>query len=174
MEIIDQPQKLDFKNGKVMPSNAIIIGYVLFIVGIFAIILTWYTGVGMILIGAFLAFTTYGTKILPEEKIIEEYTKYLGFIRAAKKKSIKSYSYTSVIPKKVTSTMYSGTINFTTQTDYKFSICFLTNSYGGKIEITSYDQKGEAIHTAKELANSLKLNYFEYDPRTIRDRMRNR
>lgn len=172
MEPLDKPISLNYKNGKVFPTNAVFMGYVFLIVsipaGLFGII---YIGIGLFIISIFMIFTTYGTQIHPDQKKIEEYTKYFGFIQISKTYSYENHKYICSIPVKLTTQVYGRSSNSTTISNYYHSISILNQNFKNRKDITKFEQKSVATDTAKNLAHRLGLEYFEYDPKVIREKM---
>jgi hypothetical protein len=170
MDQLDKPVALSYDNGKVSPSNVILIGYI--ILGISALILLgdWIVGAIGITIGAFICFTREGIDIQPEQRVIVFYTKLFGFIKIGKKKSYAKFQFLSVIPVKETVTAHSR-ISSVSNTDYKFGISLLNANYRNKTDLTHFNQRSQSVEVAKQLADRMGLEYFEYDPAVVRAKM---
>lgn len=171
MQPIDAPRSLHYKNGKAFPSNMVFIGYILLVLSVFIFLGNLLLGMTTFLISLFLAFTTCGVEIDPENSIIRDYTRYLGFIKISKKLDSKKFMFVSAIPTKQSSTMYSRANSSTTNTDYFFGVCLLNGNYRNKTELTKFEKKSEAVAVAQDLSHRLGLEYFDYDPLTIREKM---
>jgi hypothetical protein len=172
MDILDQPTNLHFKNGKVFPPNVVFMGYIVVGAAVAVFFLgNIFIGFGVLLLSLFLSLTNYGVEIHPETFTISEYTSYLGFIKIKKKIDSRKYAIITVVPSKQSNTMYARTNTSTNYTDYYHSVCLLTKQYRGKRELTKFTQKAQAVEVAKELGHRMNLEYFEYDPRVIRDKM---
>ena len=85
MDQLDKPVALSYDNGKVSPSNVLLIGYIILGVSLFILLGDWIVGAIGITIGSFISFTREGIDIHPEQKMIVFYTKLFGFIKVGKK-----------------------------------------------------------------------------------------
>lgn len=171
-ELLDTPVSLSYNNGKVSPSNVVFMGYIILPVSLFMFLMGSYIlGSIALVLSVFIAFTTYGTVIDPEEKKIREYTAYLGFIKVYKSYSYANFQYLTIIPSKKTTTMNMRMINTISHTDYLQGICILNKNYRNKKELTRFPQKSLALDVAKKLTNIMDLEYFEYDPQIIRQHL---
>lgn len=171
MEPIDAPKPLHFKNGKLFPSNRMLIGYVFLVSSIFVAIINLYIAVPVFLLGLFICFTRYGIIIDPEKNSYHEYTVYLGLIKIGKTLKYNPTEFLTVIPTRQSSTTYSRTNSSYINTEYFFSICLLNDRYRNKRELTKFDQKSMATDIAKNLADRMGVEYFEYDPIVIREKL---
>jgi hypothetical protein len=168
MQTLDTPVSLHYNNGKVFPPNALMIGYAFLGVSLIAFLFQPIIGGILLILGAFICFTNYGTEINPEEKKITEYTRYFGFIRIGKSYSYDKHHFIAVIPTKNSVTAYSRSSSSATYTDYYSSICLLNINYRNKKELTKFESKSTAAEITKNLAHRMDLEYFEYDPHVIR------
>lgn len=169
--MLDKPIPTSFKNGKVFPPNAVIIGYVLLCVSILALSVPPLGLTGLI-VSSFIAFTNHGVNIDLKKHQVIEYTNYLGFIRVNKMYSYHKYSFVTAIPKRVSNAMYANTSQSYVSSENHFSLCLLHGNYRSKKEITLYDDRATAEDVASQLAPLLSLEYFEYDPKVIRKMLR--
>lgn len=171
METIDTPVPTSFKNGKVFPPNAVIIGYVLLGISVLAMGVPILGLIGII-VASFIAFTNHGVIIDLKKHQMIEYTNYLGFIRVNKACSYHKYSFVTAIPKRVSNAMYANTSQSYVSSENHFALCLLHGNYRSKKEITLYDDRATAEDVASQLAPLLSLEYFEYDPKVIRKMLR--
>lgn len=172
-DFIDTPVSLTYNNGSSFPANAKIIGYALLGVGFLLLIsMNVIIGPTFLLIGLFICFTTYGVEFNPEKKEVIEFTNYLGIIPVKKRFSYEKWGFISVVPLRITATVYGRSSNSTSITDNYFTICLLGKNYRSKKELIRFDNKNTAETTAKSLSHRLGLEYFEYDPLVIRNAYR--
>jgi len=172
MEILDKPVDLHYKNGKVFPPNAVFMGYMFILVALFILYMGFLTvGIITLLIALFLSFTTYGIEIHPETSTISEYTSYLGFIKIKKTFDYRKYPILTVVPTKHSYAMYTRSAMSGSYTNYYHSICLLNKNYRNKRDLVKFEQKDQSIEIAKGLAHRMNLEYFDYDPMVIREKM---
>lgn len=170
MEPIDAPKPLHYNNGKLFPSNRMLIGYVCLGISVVIGFINLFIAVPVLLLGLFICFTRYGVIINPETNSYQEYTVYLGLIKIGKALKYKPTEFLTVIPARQSSTTYSRTNSSYVDTEYYFSICLLNERYRNKRELIKYDQKSMATDTAKQLSHQMGIEYFEYDPYVIREK----
>ncbi len=173
MDQLDKPVALSYNNGKVSPSNVLLIGYIILGISVLLLLGDWIVGTIGIVIGALITFTREGIDILPEQKVVVFYTKLFGFFKIKKKKNYGNFQYITVIPVKETVTAYSR-ISSVSNTDYKFGLCLLNVNYRNKTDLTRFGQRSQSVEIAKQLAHRMGLEYFEYDPTMIRAKMMER
>lgn len=180
MEILDQPTALKYSNGKVSPDNVILMGYIFLGLSVFFLflgavyIVALFVGIFGVLFSMFLSFTTYGVEFFPEKRYFENFTILLGFMRVNKKVDLNKFQFITVLPLKQTSSVYANTYLSTTITDYKHAVCLLNVNYRNKQELIIFENKSKAEEIAKELAHCLSLEYFDYDPKLIREKLSRR
>ena len=171
MNTLDQPIDLHFRNGKVFSSNVVVLGYVLLGLSPLAFFGNVFIGIGLLLVGAFIGFTTNHVVVDLENETIWEYTAFLGFIKIGKKTDYRKYGILTVVPVKQTTTTYGRSTHSTSYTDYLFAVCLLGSNYRGKRELTKLPQKSQSEDLAKELTHRMGMEYFDYDPKVIREKM---
>jgi hypothetical protein len=172
MDPLDQPINLHMKNGKVFPTNVVFMGYIILGAAVFAFLMgSIFIGIGGLLIACLISFTTTGTKIRPETFRVEEYTRYLGFIPISKSFDYQDYSVICVVPTRETNTMYSRNSNSMSYVESYYSICLLNQYYRSRKDIARFERKDKSTEVAKMLAHIMELEYFEYDPKVIRQKM---
>lgn len=171
MDTLDKPSDLHFRNGKIFPSNVVILGYIL--VGLSPLVFfgNIFIGIGVFLAGTFIAFTSNHVVINLENQTIWDYTAYYGFIKSGKTIDYRKYRIVTVVPVKQTTTAYSRSTQSTSYTDYYFAVCLLGGNYRGKRELTMLPGKSQSEELAKELAHRMGMEYFDYDPMVIREKM---
>lgn len=170
MDQLNKPVALSYDNGKVSPSNVLLIGYIILGASLLILLGDWIVGAIGITIGSFISLTREGIDIHPEQKVIVFYTKLFGFIKVGKKKSYAKFHYITIIPVKETVTAYSR-ISSVSNTDYKFGISLLNAAYRNKTDLTRFDQRSQSVAIAKQMADCMGLEYFEYDPEVVRAKM---
>lgn len=171
MDTLDQPIDLHFRNGKVFPSNVVILGFILLGLSPLAFLGNMYIGIGLFLAGTFIAFTSNHVVVDLETQTIREYTAYLGFIKIGKTTDYRKYGILTVVPVRQTTTTYSRSIHSTSYTDYLFAVCIMGSNFRGKKELTKLPQKVQSEDLAKELTHRMGMEYFDYDPKVIREKM---
>lgn len=171
MDTLDQPIDLHFRNGKVFPSNVVILGYIFLGLSPLAFFGNVFIGIGLLLAGVFIAFTSNHVVVNLETKSFREYTAYLGFIKIGKTIDYRKYGILTVVPVKQTTTVYTRSTQSTSNTDYLFAVCIMGSNFRGKRELTKLKQKSQSEDLAKELAHRMGMEYFDYDPMVIREKM---
>lgn len=175
MQTLDSPIPRHFDNGWYFPLRIRITGFILIAYGLFSLLIqSYYIGAPMLIFGLFIGFTFSGVRIDTDGKRIIEYTRYLGFIAIAKKSPYENYQYVTVIPTRVSEAVNANLVQQTVKTNYKFSVCLFTGVFRGKKELTVLNAKSEAEFIAKQLAHLLEMEYFEYDPQAVREKLRGR
>ncbi|MFA7275103.1 MAG: hypothetical protein WC044_14630 [Crocinitomicaceae bacterium] len=157
--------------GKVFPANVTFVGYLLFGLSFFIFTTSILGGIFVLLLAFFIAFTDYGTALNLRTKTIREFTKYFGFIPLGKDKSYSGHRFITAIPSKQSIRMYSRATTGTIVTDYFYLVCVYNEKYQARIEVAKFDSREEAIEVAKKMAPQMELEYFDYDPRNMRDRL---
>jgi len=171
-QTLDEDIKLKYKLGRLFPSNVVFIGILFLTTSLFALMMGGVIPFFILaLIGSFTTFSYQYIEFDPEQKQAVEYVCWLGFIKTRTTIHIDKYTNFSVLPKRVSNTVYSRSTNHTTYTNYKFSICLLKQNYLGKKELMIFDSKVKAESIAKRLAELMELSYFDYDPQELRRRM---
>ncbi len=172
-ETLDTPVPLKYNNGSSFPDNSKMIGYALLGVGVlFSAFGNWIIGPPLLLFGLFICFTNYGVQFHPETKQVTEFTNYLGFIPVKKTFSYEKWGFMSVVPLRITSTVYARSSNSTSLTDNYHTICLLGKNYKSKKELIRLHSKNTAEITARTLSSRLDIAYFDYDPQVVRDAFR--
>jgi len=173
METLDPPVKLKYSYGKLFPANAVFIGYIFLAVSVFSFLLgAWIIGLIIMLIGLVISLTWSEVKFNPEAKEFTEQINYLGFIPISKRYYCKNWKYITVLPVKLTTTVYSRSTNYTNLTEYYFAITLLNANYRNKKELVQFESRNSGEEIAKELGTRLGLDYFDYDPSVIRESFR--
>jgi hypothetical protein len=157
--------------GKVFPANVTFVGYLLFGFSFFIFNKSILGGIFVLLLACFITFTAYGTEINLRSRTIREFTKYCGFIPLGKDKSYNGHRFITSIPSKQSVRMYSRATTGTIVTDYFYLVCIYNEKYQARIEVAKFNSREEAIGIAKKLAPQMELEYFDYDPRNMRDRL---
>lgn len=174
-EPLDAPLQLSFSNGKLFPPNAVFMGYVFMVVSCFSLFMGgWILSLILLSIALLTAFTNYGIRFDPGRQTFTEFTHYLGLIPIEKTLSYASWKYITVIPLKSTTTLFSRSTNSTSITTYYYTICLLNANYRNKKELTKFESKSTSDEIAKQLSERLGLEFFEYDPLTIREAFKRR
>lgn len=171
MQTLDEDINLKYSLGRLFPSNVVFIGILFFVTALFALMMgAVLPFLILALIGSFTAFSYQGIIFDPEKKQAIEYVYWLGFIKKTTTIQMDKYTYFSVIPKRISNTVYSRSTNHTTYTSYKFSICLLKQNYLGKKELIYFESKSKAETVARRLAEIMALEYFDYNPQELRKR----
>ena len=172
MQTLDEDINLKYSLGRLFPSNVVFIGFLFLTVALFALMMGGILPfLIMALIGSFTALSYQGIIFDPEKKQAIEFVYWFGFIKKTTTIQIDKYAYFSVIPKRISNTVYSRSTNHTTYTEYKFAICLLKMNYSGKKELIYFESKSKAETIAKRLAELMNLEFFDYNPQEIRKRM---
>jgi len=172
MQILDSPIKLEFNNGKLFPTNALVIGYVFLGLSLIIIINGGFIiGPILFLVSLFICFSWQKVKIDPENELVYEYTSIFNEINIGKPYSFESHKFITVLPLIESARIYASTSNSTTISNNYFSIVLFKDRLKGKKIITKFDSRNEAEEIAKQLGHRLDLKYFDYDPRLVRDIM---
>lgn len=173
MQPLDAPIDLKYSGGKLFPGNAVFSGYIFLVIGTFSLLMgAWIIGLGLLLLGSFIGFSWADTVVDPTRKEFSERTFYCGFIPVIKTMSTSKWQLVTVIPKRETQTMYARSSTSTSITDVYFVVTLLRSNYRGKKELARFENRHRSYEIAKGLSEQLDLEYFEYDPRVIRDAYR--
>jgi hypothetical protein len=150
-------------HGFFFPFPMIILGYALVFLSVFTIIHSVIYGLILFCIGAFLAFSTYGTEINEDNTKIREYVKYflpkfgLWF-------DFSKFNYLSVKKKKsITRVYFSSNQSFTTN-DEKYEVFLTDFILKNKILITekkSFEDAQKFAQFISEITNIPFKSYFE-------------
>lgn len=168
-DTLDSPVKYAYSNGKMFPSNAIVIGYILLTASLFSLAVgSWIIAIILAPISGLIAFSYSTVSFDPEKKQIQEMNYFVGFIPVVNTLNASQWTYLTVIPQKRISTMYASTSNSTTITEYYFVLTLLNQHYRNKKELVWFESKVDAVEVAKALSQPMELTYFEYDPGVIR------
>jgi hypothetical protein len=76
----------NYKLGKIFGPSMVFAGYILMIFGVLTIYFSL-TSIGLVILGAFLAFTSSGTIVKADENGYKSYLKLFGVIQVGKKRS---------------------------------------------------------------------------------------
>lgn len=175
MNILDRPVPRHFDHGWNFPLRIRIIGFVFLLFALLQLLMGMYfIGGAMLFLALFISFSFSGVKIDVDNQQISEYIAYLGFIRISKKYSYLKLHYITVIPKRVSTAVSANMVQQTVDTNYKFSVCLFTESFRVKKTIVDFETKSEATEITTQLAHLLKMNYFEYDPQVVREKLTGR
>jgi len=159
-------------NGKSFPHNVVFIGYILLLLGAFFLLLNPIVSIFFIGIGALVAFSNYGVILNFDKKTITEFTAYFGCWKSKKVKSYNDHHYITVLPVNESFRMYSRSSIGTTIKDYFFMITIFDEKLHRKIEVSKQEKNAKAKEIALELAVKMELEYVDYDPKWIREKMR--
>lgn len=159
--------KSNYKRERVFPLMFIIIGITLLICGI---ILLWTfdsranIGITILLIGIIIVFTRKGTMIDFNERKIKHYVG-LFFLKIGNWKTLKDYSFISLLRINQKSYGYSRTgVQFTERKKIN-RICLLNENHRSRLTITDYKDENNALLEAQKIAENLKLEFVNYSPK---------
>lgn len=173
METIDTPADLNYSTGKLFPSNAVFIGYILMPVGVAALFFgSLIIGLVLLLAGAVISFSNTAIIIDPEMSMYFNQTRILGFIPFSSKHPLDKWELLTVIPIRISETVYANAVMSNTQSNFYFTVSLMKASYRGKKELLRFESKVKAEEVAKGLSHRLGKSYFEYDPIVVRDAFR--
>ncbi len=173
METIDAPIDLCYKTGKLFPNNAVFLGYVFLPIGVFAIAVgSAIIGLALLLLGAIISFSSTRIIFSPELSQYVSQTRIMGFIPFSKSHTLSNWELLTVIPIKVSETVYANAAMSNTQSNFFFTVNLMKASYRGKKELLRFESKVKAEEVAKGLCHRLGKSYFEYDPKVVRDAFR--
>ena len=174
VQTIDSVTPTKFDHGWFFPLTTRIMGYTMLVFGTVILVTSIYFGIAVLLLGIFISFSFSGIEIDTTKKEVNEYNKYLGFIKTTKKYSYLKLHYITAMPKRISKVGHANLVQNTVDTEYKFSITLFTENLRTKKEIHTYTSKSKAVFVSKQLSSLLELEYFEYDPQFIRDRISQR
>jgi hypothetical protein len=160
---------ITFDNGKVFPHNVIFMAYILGLVSIFAFLSNWLLGLILFLVSSFILTTKMKVEIDLNKSTYREYTHFFQIFKTGKTYDLNLYKFISVLPKRQSTVMYSRSSNSNIQTDFFHVICILNEKFKNKKEVSKFESKEKAILLAKELAEKMKLEFIEYDPKKVRE-----
>lgn len=171
MDATNKKPQLKFSNGNNFPPNFKFIAYIF----LGASILIMASGGVFISIGIILSifpifaishqhFTVIDTK----KNHIHEYSEFLGFIKVGKKYPMNKFKYVTNMPFILSQRVHSRILHSYSISNNYTSVTLFGERLRGKLIITKFESKDEAIKYAKQLAEHLNLQFFEYDPLLVR------
>lgn len=154
---------LNYKLSLIFPKPTIYAGYIILAIGIiFSLMLLW-GGLILILLGYFVSQSYNGIQINAESKQYRSYSHIFG-MKFGAWKSLNSYCYLSVLPRKDSYRAYSYAMSSMTDSDNYFGIFLLSQNHRKKLEIRRHGQKDAAFVEAQEIAEILNLKLVKYQP----------
>lgn len=159
--------KSDYKGDKVFPLMFIIIGITLLICGI--ILLGTFDsrvkiGIAILLIGILIVFARKGTIVDFNERKIKHYVG-IFFIKIGNWKTLKNYSFITVLNINQKSYGYSRTgVQFTERKKIN-RICLLNKNHRKRLKIADYKDLNNAVLEAKKIGVNLNFEFVNYNPK---------
>ncbi|MFK7783769.1 MAG: hypothetical protein AB8B56_01565 [Crocinitomicaceae bacterium] len=171
MESLDAPIQLKFNNGNLFPTNFQYIAYA-FLVGALLLMLlesAFILGGVLMLLGIGVVTNRHIVEISEQNNFVHDYSLYFGFLKIGKKYPLDKYKYVTNMPLIESNTVMANMAQTTTDTNASFTVTLFGERLRGKRLITKYDSRNEAHEKASQLADRLRLKYFQYDPQLVRD-----
>lgn len=162
-------EKLCF--GKVFGSNIVFASYLVLFLSIFIFLEKPIFGLIILIISLFLALTDYGVILYFESNTYKEYTRYFGILTKGKSRSYNDFHYITFFPTKKSFKMYTSTSIGNTVSEYYYSVYILSENLRKKVELFRTDDSKRALKKAKYLSQKMNKEYFDYDPKFIRQKM---
>lgn len=150
--------------GRYFPPAAIVAAYIILILGMLSLFVSPLVGLGMVLIGAAVAFAKKGVEVDPNMKRLRDYTGLFS-VKFGSWESMEQYSDTAVLRKRITTTAFSRANRpATTSDDVVYDVCLLDRTHRNKRIVKRLSDEAQAAKSAEQLAQTLGLNYGVYNP----------
>ena len=124
-------------------------------------------GLLMLLAGSFFSFSRSGIRIDPVAKKVMHYTRF-GIFTRGKFRDYSTYPNLCVLP-------YKGSAFTAEEKEYPYAVYIVSRSFRGKALLYLASSKEDAMTHARDLADSLKVNFTNYNKEakeTHRNRLR--
>lgn len=163
----DKKMKSDYKGESVFPLMFIIIGITLLLCGI--ILLGTFdsranVGIIVLFLGILVVFTRKGTIVDFKNQRIKHYIAIL-FLKFGKWKTLHEYSYVLLLRLNQKSYGYSHTGVQFTERKKVYRICLLNKNHRKRLNITDFKDKNKALSEAQGIAQNLKFEFVDYNPK---------
>lgn len=154
---------IDNRINKLFPPNIFFWGYVFILLGLIITVSRPLIGLGLLILGGFVAFTSTGIQIETKEKKYKEYISYFG-LKKGTWNPIDKFKYIAVLSKTLSQTSYSrGQVAMSIK-EKAFDICLLSDDHRLKITMKRLKDEGQSIDEAKKLAELLNITFTTYSP----------
>ena len=169
MDILDTPVKLSYNHGNNFPSNFKIIVIAMLIASVLVLLSGAYVfGLIVLLLSSMAVTNRHIVTIDEEQNYIHDYNQFYGFIKLGKKYPLNKYKYITNMPL-IETQLAMANIALTTSISNNYTtVTFFGERLRGKLIITKFDSKAEAVEVAAKLSGRLGLKFFEYDPKLVR------
>jgi hypothetical protein len=170
MNPIDEPAILKFNNGNTLPSNFKMIMIVVLVAGaVFLLLRAFILGAILLLVGLFTLSQQQIVEINEDKNVIHDYSLHFGFLKIGKKYPLDKYMYITAMPLVESANVMANLALSATISNSYHAITMFGNRFKGKRIVTKFETKSQAQEQAKKLADRLKLKYFDYDPKLVRE-----
>ena len=139
-----------YKLGKIFGSSMVFAGYILMVFGVLSLYFT-ISSIGLILLGAFIAFTSSGTLIEPEKQQFKNYLLLFGFLQIGKKQSFEKEDRIEVKKFKGKHICYSRSNRQSTVDINDYRIYLITSQSKKKVLIARFVTEEEAIEESTSI-----------------------
>jgi len=144
-------------------SPIVIVGAVMVVSGLLAVFENIFLGIVLLLIGGFIALSSYGVQINIAEKKIREYGSFYG-VKYGRWVPLNNFSSISILSSRSGFQIYSRTNQSTSSVDDFFDVCVLNDSHRKKIVVRKFKSKSDASIYADQLSSALKYPVVSFNP----------
>ena len=169
MATLDPPAKLSYNHGNNFPPNFKVIVFAFLAVSVL-MLLSGALIIGLILLLlSSMAFTNqHIVTIDVDQNFIHDHNLFYGFIKIGNKSPLDKYKYITNMPLiESRNTMANLALSRSDSHSYT-SVTFFGERLKGKLIVTKFDSKSEAVEVAEKLSDRLGLKFFQYDPKLVR------
>jgi hypothetical protein len=153
------------------PTSALIGGYLFLTFGIIGLVSGRIVGLLIALLGAFICFTYSGIEINIGNKTIRKYTSYFGF-KKGEMKDLTAYPFVCIFKSHKTHKVYSRTNRALSYNEVTYDIYLLSQTHKERILIKIEKGEGNAIKSAKKIADDIGVKVVQYNPEVISKKSR--
>ncbi len=156
---------LNFVLGKSFAAPMVFAGYIIFAVGVLALLFLQAAGILVTAMGAFLAFSTNGVLMDKENNRFKEYASYFG-MKFGEWKSLSGFPNVAILTGARGFTALSlGNVRMT-DTEKSFDVYLLNDGHLKRICVGNFETIEEAQSHCDLVANQFALNKVVYSPKT--------
>lgn len=120
-------------------------------------------GLLILVVGAILGLSSYGSEIDVTNRKLREYQSKFG-IKSGKWQDLNTKPYLGIFKSRSGYLIYSRSTNSTTDIDDYYDVCLMNASYRRRIVLQKFKSKNEALNFAHKLEN--KIESYRIQPKT--------
>ena len=153
-----------FVNGSLHPPARKFAGYIVLVAGIVAVVLGSWFAVLLVVMGAYLSLTRFGTELEPDKDRYREFNSFAG-IRFGTWHHLHRYPYLCILKTDLTSSAYSlSNRNAVTGSESYMEVYLLSESHHHRILLKRCESIKEAEESGIELSQKLNKPLVDFNP----------